>query len=159
MLSHSQICWGRLWQGPADGERILFGHKLEALGLEEQEFDFICSEDLLICNKGNYPSFEIAGRDEDLDLSLAIRELAPLISDRNFINMSWDIQYGRFEQFFRSRQVMTHCSPPARPSATRRVCRGIQCGMRELSWKLMSFKNSERQKETPLNYLILSKFI
>ncbi len=46
----------------------------------ESRFDFICSVDLSICNRGNCPSFVIASGAEILDVTLASREITPVIS-------------------------------------------------------------------------------
>ncbi len=95
----------------------------------ESLFDFICSVDLSICNRGNSPTFVTASRAEVLDVTLASREIAPLISEwrvlddhsfsdhkyigfslkasrpelktyRNFRNTNWVLSAGSFDQLF-----------------------------------------------------------
>ncbi|XP_049315737.1 uncharacterized protein LOC125779142 [Bactrocera dorsalis] len=52
----------------------------------ESLFDFIISEYLCICNRGNSPTFVTAGREEVLDLTLASHRIAPLISNWRVID-------------------------------------------------------------------------
>ncbi|XP_069968546.1 putative 115 kDa protein in type-1 retrotransposable element R1DM [Bactrocera oleae] len=88
----------------------------------ESFFDFICDVDLFICNRGNCPTFVTASRAEVLDVTLASREIAPLIwkwrilvdhsfSDHKYIGLSLDASRPKHRTYrnFRNTNWVLYC--------------------------------------------------